>query len=598
MSAFKLRIVAIVAVAMLCACGGATYFQQSRDKNHKLAELAEKEMNVPDFNSVSGHYLSAALAKYNGEPKQALSHLNEAIGMGYNDNELYVDGYALALNAGDIELAAQFASKIESSNEAVILSPKLIEAVVAIRKGDLDKASAFLKQAPENGFGLIVVSLLEAWVSQAQNKSYSVEPLKALITPGGEFEMLIKYQLALLEDSKGTQNNSYYDDLLKARYLPHHVAWMVGNHYKRIQNKEKFSILQKRYEADVALQLNYNTPPPEKLDYKQGSAEVFFGIASVLIAIDAIEVAQIPLNLASYLNKDFIAVDFIRAQINEKISENNLAIEGYKALQNDEVYGDMANLQLAYLYQKENHVDDALAQIDSLLARDPNNLEMWLAKGDILRNEERYKESIEAYSAGIDSIKDKKATDWPAFYSRAISYERDGNWKMAENDFLEALRLQPDQPDVLNYLGYSWLVQNRQLNQAKAMIEKAIKARPRDAHIIDSMGWALYLLGDYDNSLKYLERAVYLSPVDATVNEHLGDAYWRAGYQLQAKYQWERALTFNPVEKGQEQSIKDKIANGLEALDDTQNLPQNAEASKEQRADVLLKNKKQPIIAD
>jgi len=567
-SGLKKRVITLGAVAVLCACGGASFINEAGLVTQKPTPDVSDNYEFPArYSTVAGHYLSAAVARGEGDEKEALSYLNEAIGLGSSNKDLYVDAYTLALESGDIGLAEHFAGKISDYSEDVIISPKLLQAVVALKKGDYATAENKLGQAPESGFGQLVLTLLKSWVLEAQGKPVPKEDLQALIQEGGEFELLMKYQLALLFEAMGNERASYFHELAAKPYLPHHMTLELLQHYQRLGDDRQIHKILSRYEGEVGLQFPQGGVAQPVLTPQQGAAEVFYGVASLLISVDALEAAKVPLYLASYLHPDFASVDFLQAQLAEKSGDTIVAIEKYKALEQDENYGLMASLQLAYLYQEVNQPQFALEKIESLLVTHPNNLNIWLAKGDILRNELKYEESAQAYTAAIETIKEKRAEHWPAFYSRAIAYERAGQWDRAEADFLEALRLQPDQPDVLNYLGYSWLIQNRHLSQAKSMIQKAMMARPRDAHIIDSMGWALYRLGDYDKAVAYLERAVDLSPGDATVNEHLGDVYWRIGRTIQAKYQWERALAFNPTEPGQEEGLRGKIASGLPAAD-------------------------------
>ncbi len=155
---------------------------------------------------------------------------------------------------------------------------------------------------------------------------------------------------------------------------------------------------------------------------------------------------------------------------------------------------------------------------------------------------------MEAYNAGDRNAFRNAgiANDWPVLFARGACLERLGKWALAEKDLRRALELKPDQPDVLNYLGYGWMERRLNLADARAMIEKAVKARPDDAEIVDSMGWALYLQGDFQHATEYLEKAVELLPGDATVNDHLGDVYWRLGHKTEARYQWERSLSFSP----------------------------------------------------
>ncbi len=585
----KKRLLTVSAIAMLYACGGDSFFQSQGGTSSENDTFSLSAFG-PKYKTVSGHYLSASMAKQNGDAREALNYLNEAIGLGVADEDLYIDAYSLALGAGDVELAAHFATKIENRSDNVILSPSLVQAVVALKASDYAKAELLLNKAPEKGFGNIVVSLLKAWVAHAQDKPVGIEAITALQQQGNEFELLMQYQLAILLEAMGENADNYYDEMIDAPYLPHHMAIRLSSHLKKKGEDKKLANLQKRYEGNVGLRLLSNNESMKALTPQEGASEVFFGIASLLVSIDALQVASVPLQMASYLNNDFASVLYIQAQIAEKQGAADKATLLYKKLESDDAYGLMASLQLAYLHQAANKPDAALEKLNKLLIAYPSHLNIWLAKGDVYRSEEKFDKAIDAYTQAIGTIENKMGEHWPVFYSRAISHERAGDWQKAEADFLEALRLQPDQPDVLNYLGYTWLTQNRQLAQAKAMIEKAMRARPRDAHIIDSMGWALYRLGEYEKSLAYLERAVNLSPRDATVNEHLGDVYWRMGHEVQARFQWERALAFEPIEKGQAEGLKDKISSGLPAADVPKSDAMQAEvethSDDEQRAEI------------
>ena len=153
---------------------------------------------------------------------------------------------------------------------------------------------------------------------------------------------------------------------------------------------------------------------------------------------------------------------------------------------------------------------------------------------------------------------------WSLYFSRAVVLERSGKWPRAEQDLLKALELEPEQPSVLNYLGYSWADQRLHLDRALPMIERAVELRPRDGYIVDSLGWVHFRLGQVDKALAYLEQAVELKPQDPTINDHLGDIYWRVGRKAEARFQWERALKLEP-EPEQVPAIKKKIDQGLPA---------------------------------
>jgi len=210
--------------------------------------------------------------------------------------------------------------------------------------------------------------------------------------------------------------------------------------------------------------------------------------------------------------------------------------------------------------------EQAVALLDALAKRYPKDATALITKADMLREAKDYTGASETYSAAITRTEPLKATDWPLFYARGISYERGGEWDKAEADFKRALVLQPNQPDVLNYLAYSWLTMNTNLAKAREYLEIASAERPEDAHIIDSVGWMYFLSGDFNKAVQKFEKSVELMPDDVTVNDHLGDAYWRVGRITEARYQWERALTFKP-DADVAETIRGKIDKGLPTLE-------------------------------
>ena len=206
----------------------------------------------------------------------------------------------------------------------------------------------------------------------------------------------------------------------------------------------------------------------------------------------------------------------------------------------------IVRLRRASLADQIGQPDDALHQLEQIERDYPNRPEPYINQGDILRIQHRYAEAVAAYNKAMALVGTPTRLDWPLFYDRGIALEQSKDWPRAESDFLTALKLAPDQPYVLNYLGYSWTEQGRNLPRARQMIERAVEQRPNDGAIIDSLGWVMLRQGDTAGAVKSLERAVELMPEDATLNGHLGDAYWAAGRRQEALYQWRRALNLNP----------------------------------------------------
>ncbi len=213
--------------------------------------------------------------------------------------------------------------------------------------------------------------------------------------------------------------------------------------------------------------------------------------------------------------------------------------------ESDPLHGLVA-LRRAGIEQAMGQKADALRDLDTLASEFPASPEPLIEIGDALRGQSRFAEAVEAYTKAIARIGTPSAADWPVYYARAIAWDRAHHWDRAEADLKEALRLSPDQPYVLNYLGYSWAEQGRNLEQARQLIDKAAQLKPNDGAILDSLGWVMMRLGNTAEAIHWLERAVELNSEDATINGHLGDAYWAAGRKLQAQFQWRRALTLNP----------------------------------------------------
>jgi tetratricopeptide (TPR) repeat protein len=224
--------------------------------------------------------------------------------------------------------------------------------------------------------------------------------------------------------------------------------------------------------------------------------------------------------------------------------------------------GWQAGLVRARALQSLDRGEEAVRLLEDMAEQAPERSDSLIALGDFLRSKERFAEAADAYSRAIARIGTVDKRHWRLFYARGICFERTKRWPEAEADLLQALELEPDQPFVLNYLGYSWVDQGVNLDRAKEMLHKAVDLRPEDGYVVDSLGWAYFRLGEYDKAVTYLERAVELEPGDPVINDHLGDAYWRVGRTREARFQWERAVTFKP-EPDVLAQIQEKLLKGL-----------------------------------
>jgi Flp pilus assembly protein TadD len=203
-----------------------------------------------------------------------------------------------------------------------------------------------------------------------------------------------------------------------------------------------------------------------------------------------------------------------------------------------------AQAKLAWSYQSAGDKEGALKLARTAAAT--GDTEARITLSDLLRANEIYPEAI----ALLDTlIGEAKSPDWQLYYARGQAYDRTGQWKAAEADLYQALKLRPDEAELLNYLGYAWIDRGERLDEAMGMVEKAVAANPRSGAIVDSLGWAHYRLGDYKKAVEVLEQAVELEAGDPEINNHLGDAYWRVGRRIEAEFQWQRALSLDPPAK-------------------------------------------------
>ncbi|HTS42370.1 MAG TPA: tetratricopeptide repeat protein [Xanthobacteraceae bacterium] len=302
--------------------------------------------------------------------------------------------------------------------------------------------------------------------------------------------------------------------------------------------------------------------PPLVTNPQDGAAEVLYGLGSALGRRGDDDPGLVYLQLALYLSPNHALSLISLADLYEQIKKPLLAIKTYEAVPQDSPLRRNAEIQLAADLDSIDRADEAKKRLEKLIAERPNDIEAIMMLGNILRGRKDYAECAKVYSRGIATITAPVQSQWPIFYFRGICYEREKQWAQAEADLKKALELYPDQPHVLNYLGYSWIDQGINLDEGMKMIRRAVEQRPEDGYIVDSLGWVYYRLGDYQEALKNLERAVELKPDDPTINDHLGDVYWRLGRTLEAQFQWSHARDLKP-EADELDKIKQKLKTGL-----------------------------------
>ena len=283
--------------------------------------------------------------------------------------------------------------------------------------------------------------------------------------------------------------------------------------------------------------------PPLVDSPQAGAAEALYGLGASIGRRGGEDLALIYLQLALYLEPSHAMALLSLADLYESLKKPDLAIKVYERVPASSPLSRNAEIQLAGDLDQLDRSDEAKKRLDHVIAEHPKDTEAILALGNIQRGRKEFAECADTYGKAIDTLAKPDKSNWVVFYFRGICYERSHQWPSAEADMKKALELYPEQPLVLNYLGYSWVDQGVHLDDGMDMIRRAVEQRPDDGYIVDSLGWAYFRTGNYDEAVKNLERAVELKPDDPTINDHLGDAYWRVGRTLEAHSSGRRPRT-------------------------------------------------------
>ncbi|WP_114009881.1 tetratricopeptide repeat protein [Cohaesibacter intestini] len=296
---------------------------------------------------------------------------------------------------------------------------------------------------------------------------------------------------------------------------------------------------------------------------QDGAAELFGTLGDALAQENAIEGGALYLQFSDFLRADFDRTEYALARLHERMKQDAVALEHYDQVTAKSPIHRRAVRQSGFVLTRLKRPEDAIERLNGLLAGDASDLETVSVLSRVYQSEDRYRDAIKVLSAGIDSIKSLRDIHWSLFFLRGSAYDQVKDWDNTEKDMQKALELFPNQPTVLNYLGYSWVDRGLNLDQAIEMIRQAVALRPYDGFFVDSLGWAHFRLSQFEEAVKFLERAVELRPEDPTITDHLGDAYWMTGRKNEARFQWQRVKTMSPKPELLVQ-VENKIANGLD----------------------------------
>lgn len=566
--------VAVAAVAMVAGCDTG---------NPGPASGTNSEEPVQQFpviepigqRSPYGNYLAGRYAERQREFGRAAASLARALEDFPENTALMRRTFYLSLQAGQMETALRLASELEEFGVRVSTAQLLLAADSA-KRNDYDRALQRLEAMDREDLARYSLPLALAWAhAGAGEVSGAVAALSPLEEEAG-FQTLRQLHEAFIRDfvgQAGPAEAAYRaalgDDPSNAA---NRVVRAYGAFLERAGRTQEAETLYRGYTGadmegllfEAALQRlsEGRTPEPRIASASDGMAEGFFDIASILPRERAGEVVLIYCRLALYLRPDFPLAQLLMADVYEGFGRYQEAATIHRSIDPTGAYGWAARLRLADDLYELGDTEGAIELLRRMADERSERSDALIRLGNILRYEERFEASVAAYDEAIARMGNLAKDDWTLLYSRGIALERSKQWARAEQDLLKALELEPDQPFVLNYLGYSWVEQGKNLERARDMLERAVAQRQDDGYIVDSMGWALYKLGEYDEAVVYLERAVALRPQDPVINDHLGDAYWRVGRRDEAAIQWQRVLGLEPENELRDQ-IDEKLQDGL-----------------------------------
>lgn len=536
---------------------------------------------LPLASTASGNFLSGLAAQRGNDPGAAAEYYGAALKVDPGDPQLLLRGLAVALQDGRGDTATELAGRLirlEPGNAFATLALALADAK-AERYAEAEKRLASLRRAGPNA---ILVPMLLAWARAGQkNLDQAVESLETGGNPQAELTSMFQLHAALINELGGRTEaaEKNYRTVLAGGSQSLRTVLAAGRFFERTGRPGEAESIYQRFtersadpiyvQVDIARARAKGTAPQPIAKASDGMAEALFDLASALQSDRTGDLAQIYVQSAMLLRPNYPAAKLLLGSLLESEQRYAEANAAYEAAGSDATYGWSAKLHIASNLDQMGKSDEAVRVLEAMANEQPERIDALVRLGDLWRSKVKqpgpfpeYDRALAAYDRAVARVPNPQQQHWSLFFSRAVVLERSGRWARAEPDLLKALELEPEQPSVLNYLGYSWADQRLHLDKALPMIERAVELRPRDGYIVDSLGWVHFRLGNLEKALSYMEQAVELRPQDPTINDHLGDVYWRVGRRAEARFQWERALRLEPEPDAVPQ-IQKKIKEGL-----------------------------------
>lgn len=520
----------------------------------------------------SGAYLAGRTAAKLRDNDLASDYLGNALKADRGNPLLTEKVFLLDLSEGDVAAAETLAAEIVEFNSQQRMA-RIVLGLKDFRNRRYDEARKHFQQAAYTPVGELTSWLLIAWSEAGEGDlNQALKTLDRLDT-NESFANFKTFHTALIADylGNGMRAEAAYRKAYEEAGNSLRIVQAYGNFLERKGRSEE---ARKTYSAFLANDENplvlealersagKAAPAPFVSSPAAGAAEALFSLASAMTDEESIDVALLYARLGLSLSGDQPVFDTLLGDIYEDMQRYDKAIAAYERVPASSPLRSNADLEIAVSLQRLDRKDEAIARLKELIAREPKNYDALVTLGNIYRANEDFANAASVYDDAIALITTPVPGHWRVFYYDGIAHERLKQWDVAEKRFRRSLELSPNESSVLNYLGYSMIEKKINLAEAMEMVKKAVALKPNDGYIIDSLGWAYFQLGDYEQAVVQIERAVELLPADPIIAEHLGDAYWRVGRKLEAKFQWQHARDNDP-EPEDLKRIEEKIKNGL-----------------------------------
>lgn len=523
----------LIALTLLSACGASVPSQGEADQGGEI-----------------GNFLAGRFALAEGDPSTAANDLLKAAANDPTNQEVVLEAFIACLEAGRPE-AVKLARQLPESQVA-----QLVLADVDAKAGRWQAAEQKFHALPRQGMTQLLQPLLVAWAQLGDGHVDSALSTLRPYVDNPRFRGLFALHAAMIADLGGRADEaaSFFriaegdlggPNLRLAQIL---ASWQARGGQAAEAQRTLSSLTSVSPDLKIAtpgLLASITSRPVAKPT--DGIAEAYFTFGALLRGQDANDFALVMLRLALDLRPNFAAARLVAADTLVSGKHPQAAMRMLSEVPATDPLSPVVQLRRAALLDRLGRSEEAMRDLERLSREFPDSPLPDEQRGDILRSKKRFAEAVVAYDKSIARITRPVASDWVVFYDRGVAEERSKQWPKADADFHKALELSPDQPFVLNYLGYSYADMGRHLQEARKMIQRAAERRPNDGAITDSLGWVMFREGDAKAAVRTLERAAELEPEDSTINEHLGDAYFAVGRKLEAQYQWRRALTLNPA---------------------------------------------------